>query len=185
MCNNFIYSHIFLLPVSLAEATHKLHQLQDLRLSLILKQPSLQCQKVQDATRTRARKCAEEQQRTTMSHTQVRADEATTNHEENIYGLFSLSADAGMSSGSNLTVRHDWNRDPRHLLIVQVMESEPDNEANCERRRGETLTHTETVRQRGNSNARSSSPPGTNRGKATSMPVHNSQPRRSYPDSCR
>ena len=38
----------------------------------------------------------------TMSHTQVRADEATTNHEENNYGLFSLSADAGTASGSNL-----------------------------------------------------------------------------------
>ena len=38
-----------------------------------------------------------------MSHTQVRADEATTtNHEENNYGLFSLSADAGTASGSNL-----------------------------------------------------------------------------------
>ena len=36
-----------------------------------------------------------------MSHTQVRADEATTNHEENNYGLFSLSADAGTASGSN------------------------------------------------------------------------------------
>ena len=39
-----------------------------------------------------------------MSHTQVRADEATTNHEENNYELFSLSADAGMASGSNLLV---------------------------------------------------------------------------------
>ena len=37
-----------------------------------------------------------------MSHTQVRADEATTNHEENNYGLFSLSADAGTASGLNL-----------------------------------------------------------------------------------
>ena len=37
-----------------------------------------------------------------MSHTQVRADEATTDHEENNYGLFSLSADAGTASGSNL-----------------------------------------------------------------------------------
>ena len=32
---------------------------------------------------------------------QVRADEATTNHEENNYGLFSLSADAGTAQGSN------------------------------------------------------------------------------------
>ena len=39
-----------------------------------------------------------------MSHTQVRADEATMNHEENNYGLFSLSADAGTTSGSNLLV---------------------------------------------------------------------------------
>ena len=39
-----------------------------------------------------------------MSHTQVRADEATTNHEENNYGLFSLSADAGMSHGLNLNL---------------------------------------------------------------------------------
>ena len=39
-----------------------------------------------------------------MSHTQVRADEATTNHEENNYGLFSLSADAGTTSGSNLLI---------------------------------------------------------------------------------
>ena len=37
-----------------------------------------------------------------MSYTQVRADEATTNHEKNNYGLFSLSADAGTASGSNL-----------------------------------------------------------------------------------
>ena len=37
-----------------------------------------------------------------MSNTQVRADEATTNHEENNYGLFSLSADAGTSSSSNI-----------------------------------------------------------------------------------
>ena len=37
-----------------------------------------------------------------MSHTQVRADEATTNHEENNYGLFSHSADAGTASGLNL-----------------------------------------------------------------------------------
>ena len=37
-----------------------------------------------------------------MSHTQVRANEATTNHEENNYGLFSLSADAGTAQGSNL-----------------------------------------------------------------------------------
>ena len=37
-----------------------------------------------------------------MSHTQVRADKATTNHEENYYGLFSLSADARTASGSNL-----------------------------------------------------------------------------------
>ena len=37
-----------------------------------------------------------------MSHTQVRANEATTNHEENNYGLFSLSADARTTSGSNL-----------------------------------------------------------------------------------
>ena len=36
------------------------------------------------------------------SHTQVRADEATTNHKENNYGLFSLSADAGTASGSNI-----------------------------------------------------------------------------------
>ena len=39
-----------------------------------------------------------------MSHTQVRADKSTTNHEENNYGLFNLSADAGMASGSNLLV---------------------------------------------------------------------------------
>ena len=32
----------------------------------------------------------------------VRADEATTNHEENNYRLFNLSADAGTASGSNL-----------------------------------------------------------------------------------
>ena len=32
----------------------------------------------------------------------MRADEATTNHEENNYGLFSLLADAGTASGSNL-----------------------------------------------------------------------------------
>ena len=37
-----------------------------------------------------------------MSHTQVRPDEATTNHEENNYGLFSLSADTGTAQGSNL-----------------------------------------------------------------------------------
>ena len=37
-----------------------------------------------------------------MSHTQVRANVATTNHEENNYGLFSLSADARTSSGSNI-----------------------------------------------------------------------------------
>ena len=37
-----------------------------------------------------------------MSHTQVRADEATTIHEENNYGLFSLSEDARTASGSNL-----------------------------------------------------------------------------------
>ena len=37
-----------------------------------------------------------------MSSTQVRADEATTNHEENNYGLFSLSADTGATSGSSL-----------------------------------------------------------------------------------
>ena len=37
-----------------------------------------------------------------MSHTQVRADEATTNHEENNYELFSLSADAGTANSSNL-----------------------------------------------------------------------------------
>ena len=39
-----------------------------------------------------------------MSHTQVRANETIANHKENNYGLFSLSADAGMSSGSNLTL---------------------------------------------------------------------------------
>ena len=39
-----------------------------------------------------------------MSHTQVRADEAKTNHEENNYGLFSLSADAEMSQGLNLSL---------------------------------------------------------------------------------
>ena len=32
----------------------------------------------------------------------MRADEATTNHEENNYRLFSLVADAGTASGSNL-----------------------------------------------------------------------------------
>ena len=37
-----------------------------------------------------------------MSHTQVRADEATTNHEENNYGLFSLSGNARTASGSIL-----------------------------------------------------------------------------------
>ena len=37
-----------------------------------------------------------------MSHTQMRADEATTNHEENNYGLFSLSADTEATSGSSL-----------------------------------------------------------------------------------
>ena len=37
-----------------------------------------------------------------MSHTQVRADEAITNHEENNYGLFSLSADAGTSNDSSI-----------------------------------------------------------------------------------
>ena len=52
-------------------------------------------------TRTRERRCAGELQRT-MSHTQVRADEVTTNHEENNYGLFSLSADVGTANGSNL-----------------------------------------------------------------------------------
>ena len=37
-----------------------------------------------------------------MSHTQVRADKATTNHEKNNYGLFSLSADARTSQGLSL-----------------------------------------------------------------------------------
>ena len=37
-----------------------------------------------------------------MPHTQVRADEATMNQEENNYGLFSLLADTGTSSGSNI-----------------------------------------------------------------------------------
>ena len=37
-----------------------------------------------------------------MSNTQVRADEATTYHEENNYGLFSLSADTGTTNGSSL-----------------------------------------------------------------------------------
>ena len=53
--------------------------------------------------RTRARKCVGGSQRN-MSNTQVRADEATTNHEENNYGLFSLSADAGTANGSNLVL---------------------------------------------------------------------------------
>ena len=37
-----------------------------------------------------------------MSHTQVRADEANTNHEENNYGLLSLLADAGTVNGLSL-----------------------------------------------------------------------------------
>ena len=45
---------------------------------------------------------ADVQRPATMSHTQVTADEAATNHKENNYGLFSLSADAGTASGSNL-----------------------------------------------------------------------------------
>ena len=37
-----------------------------------------------------------------MLNTQVRADEAMTSHEENNYGLFSLSADTGTAKGSSL-----------------------------------------------------------------------------------
>ena len=72
-------------------------------------------------------------------------------------------------------VHHDWHRDPRHLITVQVVESEPDDEADSKGRQGETLVHTETVRPRGISNAHPSSHPGANRGKATSVPVHNPQ----------
>ena len=37
------------------------------------------------------------------------------------------------------TVRNDWNRDPRHLHAVQVVESVPDDEADSERRQGKDL----------------------------------------------
>ena len=39
-----------------------------------------------------------------MSNSQVRADAAKTNREENNYGLVSLSADARMANGSNLAL---------------------------------------------------------------------------------
>ena len=55
------------------------------------------------------------------------------------------------------------------------MESEPDDEVDSKGRQGENLVHTETVRPRGISNAHPSSRPGANRGKATSVPVHNPQ----------
>ena len=60
-------------------------------------------QTLPETTRTRTRRCEGDSQLTkTMSHTQVRADKATTNHEENNYSLFSLSADTGTAQGSNL-----------------------------------------------------------------------------------
>ena len=72
-------------------------------------------------------------------------------------------------------VRHDWYSDPRHVLTVQVVESKPDDEADCQGRQGKALVHTKNVQPRGVSNPNPSTHSGVNRGKATSVPVHNPQ----------
>ena len=70
-----------------------------------------------------------------MSHTQVRADEATTNHEEN-YGLFSLSADAGTASGSNLLLYTMAGI----VILGMYLQYKSNNQMHSQRRQGKALT---------------------------------------------
>ena len=113
----------------------------------------------------------------------MRADEATTNHEENNYGLFSLSADAGTASGSNLLLYamtgiailgmylqyKSWRASKTTKRLVRGgKEKSSFLQQMCDQ--GESSTPTD------HHNARPST--GSDRGKATTMPSHN-------PQSCR
>ena len=66
--------------------------------------------------------------------------------------------------------------DPRHVLTVQVMESEPDDQTHSKRRQGKAHTASKDMRSRRvilnnppNRNART----GSYRGKTALMPMHN------------
>ena len=106
-----------------------------------------------------------------MSHTQVRADEATTNRKENNYGLFSLSADAGTASGLNLLLYA--MADIAILgMYLQYKSWKASNQAHSQRRQGNTLTTPKDMRSRRvvlndnpNRNVRTSTGTGTYRGK--------------------
>ena len=110
--------------------------------------------------------------RRTMSHTQVRADEATTNHEENNYGLFSQN---GQWFEPPL-LRDGRHSNPGRLLTVQVLEGEPDNQASSKRRDRKAKFSPKTVRSR---RVVLDNPPnrtaGANHGQATSVPLYDSQ----------
>ena len=98
-----------------------------------------------------------------MSSTQVRADEATTNHEENNYGLFSLSADTGATSGSSLLLYV--------MAGIAVLESKPDDQTYDKRREGKAKSSKKTVRSRRvviDNTPRHTA--GSHRGQATAMP---------------
>ena len=74
-------------------------------------------------------------------------------------------------------VCHDWYSDPRHVLTVQVVESEQDNEADNQGRQGKALIPPKNVRSRrvthANPDTRTNT--STDRGKATPVPMHNPQ----------
>ena len=98
-----------------------------------------------------------------MSHTQVRADEATTNHEENNYGLFCLSADARTASGSNLLLYamagiaiqyKSWKASRTTKRIVKGGKEKP------------------TLLQRLNDSPNRNARTGSYRGKTAPMPMH-------------
>ena len=95
----------------------------------------------------------------------------TTNHEENNYGLFSLSADAGTASGSNLLFYATVG-----IAILGIYLQYKSWKASSKRRDRKAKSSPKTVRSRRvvldnppNRNA------GTNRGQATSVPLYDPQ----------
>ena len=111
-----------------------------------------------------------------MSHTQVRADEATTNHEENNHGLFSLSADAGKASGSNLLLYVMAGIAILGMYLQYKSWKASRTAKHNQRRQGKALTAAKDMRSRRvvlNDNPNRNVRTGTYRGKT--VPVHNPQ----------
>ena len=108
---------------------------------------------------------------------QVRANEATTIHEENNYGFFSLSLDTGTAGGSNL-ILYVMEGIAILGMYLQHKSWKASRTTKCipsKRRQGKTHTASKAMRSRRvvlndspNRNART----GSHRGKTASMPMH-------------